>query len=51
MGNVSALVETRDATHNDAHIHGSGASFYKSYLQSVVDNANYWLSDIELLCL
>ena len=41
----------QDATNANAHIPGSGASFYRSYLQTVLHNGNYWLSDIELLCL
>ena len=54
MNSVGVLVDAleelmQDATHADANIQGSGASFYKSYLQSVVHNSDYWLSDIELL--
>ena len=49
---IDEVVElSQDATNADAHIQGSGASVYKSYLQCAVGNANCWLSDIELLCL
>ena len=41
----------RDAPHSDVHIQGSAALFYKCYLHTVLHNNNYWLSDIELLCL
>ena len=46
MGLVRLLVEDLeelilDATNADAHIQGSGASFYKFYLQTVLRNGNY----------
>ena len=49
---IEELVELmQNDTNADSHVQGSSASFYKSCLQSVVHNANYWLSDIEPLCL
>ena len=35
----------------DAHIKVGARRFYSAYVQTVRDHVNYWLSDIELLCL
>ena len=41
----------KESNQPDAHIKESGAVFYRAYLQTVLVNDFYWLSDIELLCL
>ena len=35
----------------DEHIRRAPHKFYSAYVQTVRDNVDYWLSDIELLCL
>ena len=51
LQHLGEVTQAYDFNEADAHIIGSGAMFYKAYLQTVLLNDNYWLSDIELLCL
>ena len=51
LQDLGQVAQGYDFNEADAHIIGSGAMFYRAYMQTVVRNDNYWLSDIELLCL